>query len=57
MRADELQADQRIKHPVTDQIVTVVRTHVGLAAVKVYFKAYGQHGRFNVSPHRELGEA
>lgn len=55
-RADELEHDDRIIHPVTEQVVTVTRVSIGLNHCNVYFKARGQHGRFRCLPHTEIAE-
>lgn len=56
MRADEVQPDERIRHPHTGEVVTVTSRRDLLNRTKVWFKAKGQHGWFSVSPQYELEE-
>lgn len=53
-RADELEPDDRIRHPTTGDIVTVTRVTNLLSKTRVYFKARGMRGRFDTHPHAEL---
>lgn len=54
MRADELSPGDRIRHPTTEQIVTVDHIATGLSWVKVHFKAHGARGFFKTNPQTEL---
>lgn len=53
-RADELEHDEKIIHPVTEQHVRVEHVTLGLSWAKVYFKAHGQRGMFKCLPHTEI---
>lgn len=55
-RADELEPGERIRHPHSEQVVTVTKVTNLLSKSRVYFKAHGQHGRFECAPHKELEE-
>lgn len=56
MRADEVVAGERIRHPHTGDIVTVAGRTDKLNQTIIRFKAKGQHGRFAVTPQHELEE-
>jgi hypothetical protein len=53
-RADELEHGDRIRHPVTEQIVNVVRVRNMLSKTRVHFRAHGQSGSFDCNPHKEI---
>jgi hypothetical protein len=56
MRADEVEAGERVRHAITGEIVTVTGRRDMLTRTKVKFRAKGQHGWFTVPPHYELEE-
>lgn len=53
-RADELEACDRIRHPETEDIVTVQRIRNMLSKTRVYWRHFGASGWFECSPHKEL---
>jgi hypothetical protein len=56
MRADEVEAGERVRHAITGEIVTVTGRRDMLTRTKIGFKAKGMHGWFTVPPHYELEE-
>lgn len=53
-RADELVRHDRIRHPLSGEIVEVTKVTTGLSWAKVFFKAKGQHGWFKTNPQTTL---
>lgn len=56
-RADELEPGDRIHHPVTEQVVEVLRVRNMLSKTRVHFRAKGQHGSFDCTPQKEIADA